>query len=270
MQASLNGTNDIPVLPGLNGRVLLATAGTSGIGLATARIFAASGAKAVILNGRNALRGEQVRSELASQWPRTRFEFHAADLTDESQVAQMFEQIARQTSAIDTLVHSGGAQLRPMLFTDTKVADFRPMIDGHFTAILHVCHHAIPLLTGQKDASIVVVASDAGKLATPAESLIGAAKAAAIMFVRCLGMELSRQGIRANAVTPSIVRDTISYDRVMSGELSRKVFEKAESRARLGVPTPIDVASLAAFLASPLAGRITGQAVSVNGGISAA
>lgn len=56
----------------------------------------------------------------------------------------------------------------------------------------------------------------------------------------------------------------------MSQELSRKVFEKAESRARLGVPVPADIAPLAVFLASPLASRITGQAISVNGGISAA
>jgi 2-hydroxycyclohexanecarboxyl-CoA dehydrogenase len=90
------------------------------------------------------------------------------------------------------------------------------------------------------------------------------------MFTRTLALEVSRFGIRANCVTPSIVRDTISHERVMAGELSRKVFEKAEARARLGVPTPRDVAPLVVFLASPLSARITGQAVSVNGGISAA
>jgi len=90
------------------------------------------------------------------------------------------------------------------------------------------------------------------------------------MFTRTLAIEVSRFGIRANCITPSIVRDTISHERAMSGELSRKVFEKAESRARLGVPTPADIAPLVVFLVSPLASKITGQAISVNGGISAA
>jgi 3-oxoacyl-[acyl-carrier protein] reductase len=75
--------------------------------------------------------------------------------------------------------------------------------------------------------------------------------------------------VRVHAITPSIVKDTLAYERVMSNEFSRKLFQKAESRARLGVVSPKDIAPLAVFLASPASSKMTGQAISVNGGISA-
>lgn len=130
------------------------------------------------------------------------------------------------------------------------------------------CQRTIPMMA--PGGSIVAVASDAGKVATPAETVIGAMEAAVIMFSRTLAMEVSRQGIRVNVVTPSLVANTVSYDRVMSGETSGRIFGKATSKAKLGLPTPEDVAPLAVFLSSPSASKITGQAVSVNGGISAA
>jgi NAD(P)-dependent dehydrogenase (short-subunit alcohol dehydrogenase family) len=90
------------------------------------------------------------------------------------------------------------------------------------------------------------------------------------MFSRTLALEASRHGIRVNAITPSIVKDTSAYKRVMSSEFSQRLFAKAEAKAKLGVATPADIAPLAVFLAGPGAAKITGQAISVNGGISAA
>jgi 2-hydroxycyclohexanecarboxyl-CoA dehydrogenase len=254
----------------LASRVAMVTASTSGIGKQIALQMAAAGARAIILNGRNEETGRAVEAELRTQAPETEVLFVAADLTDPPQVDRLFKQAVDRFGQLDILVHCGGAQVRPDLFANIDPASFRPLIDGHFVSLLTCCHHAVPLMMARGEGAIVVVASDAGKIATPGESIIGATKAAAIMFVRTLALEASRHGIRVNCITPSIVRDTKSYDRVMSGELSRRVFEKAERRARLGVPTPEDIAPLAVFLASPLAGRITGQAVSVNGGISAA
>ena len=71
-------------------------------------------------------------------------------------------------------------------------------------------------------------------------------------------------------VAPSITKDTVSYDRMMGDPFSRKLFEKAEKRARLGVAAAKDIAPLVVFLSGPGATHLTGQAISVNGGISAA
>ena len=94
--------------------------------------------------------------------------------------------------------------------------------------------------------------------------------AAIVMFSRTLAIEAKRSGVRVNCVTPSIVRDTPLYDRLMADDFAGRLFAKAERRAHLGVATPGDLAALVVYLASPAAARLTGQAISVNGGISAA
>lgn len=84
-----------------------------------------------------------------------------------------------------------------------------------------------------------------------------------------MAIEAKREGIRVNCLTPSIVRGTPLYDKLMSDPFATLLFSKAETMAKLGVAEPQDLASLAAFLISPAAARITGQAISVTGGISA-
>jgi NAD(P)-dependent dehydrogenase (short-subunit alcohol dehydrogenase family) len=112
------------------------------------------------------------------------------------------------------------------------------------------------------------VASDAAKLATPGEVVIGAAMASIVMFCRGLANEAKRSGIRVNAITPSIVRGTPLYDQVMADDFSAKMFSKAEQLADLGVATADDLAQLVVFLSSPASSLITGQTISVTGGIS--
>ena len=127
----------------------------------------------------------------------------------------------------------------------------------------------LPHMRTKRGGVIVNIASDAAKHPTPGESVIGAAMAAIVMFSKTLAMEAKRDGIRVNAVTPSLIRDTGAYDRVMAEPFSAKLFEKAAGLASLGVAEPVDVADLVLFLCSPQARRITGQVVSPNGGISA-
>ena len=83
-------------------------------------------------------------------------------------------------------------------------------------------------------------------------------------------MEAKRDGIRVNALTPSLIAGTPTSERVMKEGFSQKLFSKAAAMASLGVAEPDDLAGLIVFLASPAAARLTGQAISVNGGISAA
>jgi NAD(P)-dependent dehydrogenase (short-subunit alcohol dehydrogenase family) len=118
--------------------------------------------------------------------------------------------------------------------------------------------------------AIVSYASDAAKAPTPGESVHGGALAANVMFTKVLALELGRQNIRVNAITPSITRGARTYDAVMAGGFSKKLFEKAERKARLGAASAETVAPMAVFLVSPLASHITGQVISVNGGISVA
>jgi 2-hydroxycyclohexanecarboxyl-CoA dehydrogenase len=105
---------------------------------------------------------------------------------------------------------------------------------------------------------------------TPGESVIGAAMAGIIMFSRTLATEGKRDGIRVNCITPSIISGTATYAQVMADEFSGKLFGKAVKMAQLGVVEPQDMAELIVFLASPAAAKLSGQAISLNGGISQA
>ncbi len=116
---------------------------------------------------------------------------------------------------------------------------------------------------------IINIASDAAKIPTPGESVIGAAMAGIVMFTRALAIEGKRNGIRANVLTPSIVGGTEFYERIMADPFAGKLFGKAVPRAELGLVSMTDLAEIAVFLASPAASKMTGQALSVTGGISA-
>jgi 2-hydroxycyclohexanecarboxyl-CoA dehydrogenase len=89
-----------------------------------------------------------------------------------------------------------------------------------------------------------------------------------MMFSRGLALEAKRHGVRVNAITPSIVRGTPLYDTLMEHPFASKLFNKAEAMASLGVVDADDLAQLVVFLASPAAAKISGQCISMNGGIS--
>jgi NAD(P)-dependent dehydrogenase (short-subunit alcohol dehydrogenase family) len=169
---------------------------------------------------------------------------------------------------IDVLVNSAGGDFIPTLLHDNTLEMIDGAIRHWLISTIYCCRLALPDLAG--GAAIINVASDAAKVPTPGEAVIGAAMAGIAMFSRTFAMEAKRRHIRVNAVAPSLVRDTMTHERVTSSGFSAKLFEKAVSAAHLGIPNPDDVAAVIAFLASAEASKITGQVISVNGGISAA
>jgi NAD(P)-dependent dehydrogenase (short-subunit alcohol dehydrogenase family) len=118
--------------------------------------------------------------------------------------------------------------------------------------------------------AIVTVASDAAKVATPGETLIGAAMAAIVMYSKAAALEVKREGVRINVLTPSLIADTPGAALIAGEPFSAKMFQKAVAMAHLGVAEAADLAAMAVFLASPATRRVTGQAISINGGISVA
>ena len=249
-------------------RRILITGGTSGVGLATARRLAAAGPCRIVLNGRDAGRGAAACAALRALRPDGHAAFVAADVSDAESVAQLVATAARELDGpIDVLVNSAGGDFLPTLFHDTAPADIDGIVRTWLLGTMLVCRHALPHL--RDGAAIVNVASDAAKVPTPGEAAIGAVMAGIAMFSRTLAMEGKRRGLRVNVVAPSLIDGTPTSARVTAGGFSARLFAKAAKAAHLGLPTAEDVAAMVAFLAGPDAARVTGQVVSVNGGISA-
>ncbi len=251
-------------------QAVVVAGGTSGVGLATGLAFARNGCTRLVLVGRNEDRGKHAVEQVLRQSPSCGVEFVAADLNDPATAEEAAAEAHRRLGGIDVLVNSTVAPYQPTLLHDIPIAQLRDVLMQQALGPLLMTRAVLPYLRAQHSGAIVTISSDAAKVPTPGETGIGAAMAAIVTFSQTLAVEAKRDGIRVNVLTPSLIVDTASYDRAMSQEFSRKIFEKITRQAALGVPEPSDLANSVLFLASPLAARITGQVISVNGGISVA
>lgn len=254
----------------MTGRAVLIAGGTSGVGLATAQRFADDGDARIALIGRDGERGEKACAAVRAAHPGCAVHFVAGDANDAGQAVAAATAARDLLDGVDVLVNPTTASYVPRLLRDTPVEEIASMLTDQALAPLHLCRAVLPWMAERRSGAIVNVASDAAKVPTPGETVIGAAMAAIVTFTRTLAVEAKRDGVRVNAVTPSLIEGTATGDRAMAGGFSRKLFEKAKAQAHLGLTEVGDLAELIAFLAGPGAARITGQVVSVNGGISVA
>lgn len=244
--------------------------GTSGVGLASALAFVDAGVRRLALLARNESRGEAACRRVAERCPDANVVFIAADAGESNHADAAIRKAYHALGAIDVLVNTTASAYRPELLHRIAATDIARILTAQALPPMHLTRAVLPLMQDRGGGSIVNVASDAAKIATPGESVLGAAMAAIVMFSRTVAIEAKRNGIRVNAVTPSLIANTPTADNVLKDGFSKALFEKAATLAHLGIAEPEDIASLIVFLGGPGASRLTGQAISVNGGISAA
>ena len=191
------------------------------------------------------------------------------DVTSTDTVRQAITQITEQLGPIDILVNNAGwDELHPFLETDEPFWD--RVIDINFKGCLRVTHAVLPGMVERKWGRIVSISSDAGRVGSSLESVYAGAKAAIVAFSKTIAREVARDGVTANAVCPGPT-ETPLLEQITGGESGAKVIDamrRAVPMKRLG--TPEDVAAAVAFLASDEAGFITGQTLSVSGGLTMA
>jgi 2-hydroxycyclohexanecarboxyl-CoA dehydrogenase len=244
--------------------------GSSGVGLASALRFVDAGVRRVALIARSPERGERARDLVRQRAADASVEFIAADGDEPAEVQRAIDQVLARHERIDVLVNSVASAYRPDLLHRIPIDEVPSILNRQALPPLLFTRAALPSMQENGGGSIVNVASDAAKVATPGETVLGAAMAAIVMFTRTVAIEAKRNGIRVNAVTPSLIAGTPTAERVLADGFSKALFEKAAKLAHLGVAEPDDLAELIVFLGGPASARLTGQAISVNGGISAA
>jgi NAD(P)-dependent dehydrogenase (short-subunit alcohol dehydrogenase family) len=260
---------EAPALMPLNECGVLIAGGTSGVGLTTAMKFAEVGVTRMALLGRNEERGKKAQAAVRARFPLAQVEFVAADAIDPVQAKQAGEEAERLIGSVDILLNSICSRAVPGLFHESPIEEILPTVVDLLMAPLNMCSAVLPGMRSRGRGVIINIASDAAKVPTPGEAVIGAAMAAIVRFSTTLALEAKRFGVRVNTVTPSLIVGTEVYEKIMANEFAGKLFKKAASAAHLGLTRPEDIAHLIVFLASPEASLITGQVISVNGGISA-
>ncbi len=248
-------------------KVALVTGASGGLGLRIAEKLAASGA-IVVINSRTQESAEKAVAGLRSISDRVSYAL--GDCADYAAATRVAETAASINGGIDIVVSSGAqGSVSPMPFADMTGAQLVEAFESRFFARIFPVHAAVPHLK-TRGGAVVMVGTDAGRHPTPGESIVGAVGASVILMTKALAKEFSRWKIRVNSVSLTLTSDTPSWERIFAQEnFQHRLFSKLVERFPSGrPPTAEEVARVAVFLSSEESAQVTGQTISVNGGLS--
>jgi 2-hydroxycyclohexanecarboxyl-CoA dehydrogenase len=240
----------------LEDKIAIVTGGGQGIGRAIAGKLAAEGATVVVTD-----LDEASAKETADALPGAIA--IRADVTDRQGVQAMVSRVVEQFGRVDVLVNNAGWD-KASPFVDSDPDDWDRAIAVNLYGVLHTCKAVLPLMAERGSGAVVNLGSDAGRVGSTGEAVYSAAKGGIIAFTKSLAREMARHQVRINCVCPGPT-DTALFAS-FAGPKLREALTRAIPFRRLGQPD--DVANVVAFLASDEASFITGQTVSVSGGLT--
>lgn len=265
----------------LGGKVAVITGGASGIGLATAKLFAAEGVSVAIWDLDPG--AEVIAREIQDLYGVRAIGLRAIGLqVDVSQESSVSEALAKTLESFETIhhvVHSAaiGSSKFGFPFTNLSPEDWKRTLDVNILGMVRIATALSPVLIRSRAGTCVFVGSVAGQIGSQTDPPYSASKAATINFAQCMAKDLAVHNVRVNTVCPGMVPTKLNrsiwqawYDRVeIAQRLDYDVW--AERKIKQLIPlgqwqTPEDIAAMIVFLSSPLAGQVTGQTINVDGG----
>jgi 2-hydroxycyclohexanecarboxyl-CoA dehydrogenase len=238
-------------------RLALVTGGAGGIGRAIVGALSADGHR--VVSG-DIVEEAAAEAALAVQ----------LDVTDTDSVEAAVGQVERELGPIEILVNTAGwDEFHAFLETDEGFWD--RIIELNYKGCLRVCRRVVPGMVQREYGRVVNISSDAARVGSSQEAVYAGAKAAQVAFGKTLAREVARSGVTVNSVCPGPTETPLLEGMLGAGEASAKMVEalrRAVPMRRLGRPE--EVAAAVAFLSSDAAGYITGQTLSVSGGLTMA
>ena len=248
-----------------NGKTVVVTGGGGGIGGATSRRFAGEGARVAVLD-LNLQAAEAVVAQIrAAGGQAAAFQ---ADITQRASVDAAVAAVEAQLGPVDVLVNNAGWDVfKP--FTKTEPAQWDKLIAINLVGALHLHHAVLPGMAARKAGRIVNISSDAARVGSSGEAVYAACKGGLVAFSKTIAREHARHGITVNVVCPGPT-DTALFADYKEGagnpEKLMEAFTRSIPLGRIGQPDDLPGAIL--FFASDDAAFITGQVLSVSGGLT--
>jgi 3-oxoacyl-[acyl-carrier protein] reductase len=245
----------------LKDQVALVTGGSRGIGRAVVKALAAEGAKVAFVYRGNAEAAESLAAEVASAGGSAKP--LQADVADAAAVENCCKTVIDEFGRVDILVNNAGV-IRDGLFVQMEPEAWDTVIRTNLGGVFNFCRAVAFQMARQRSGRIINVSSVAAEHVNRGQTNYAASKGAVNSFTRALATELAKRGVTVNAVAPGFIATDMSEAvRNAAGDF---IVKKLIPMQRLGKPE--DVAAVVAFLASPEAAYITGQVITVDGGLS--
>jgi 3-oxoacyl-[acyl-carrier protein] reductase len=243
----------------LKDKVALVTGASRGIGRAIATTLAASGATVVVnYKGNQAAAEEVVRQIEANEGQALAIQ---ADIGQAEEVERLFKAVVERFGKIDILVNNAGIT-RDTLLLRMKEEDFDAVLDTNLRGVYLCTKAALRPMTKARGGRIINITSVVGIMGNAGQANYAAAKAGIIGFTKSVAREMASRGITVNAVAPGYIETELTG--VLNDQIRQAIIENVPL-GRMG--TPQDVANVVCFLASDAAAYITGQTLTVDGGM---
>ena len=244
---------------GFENKIAVVTGAASGIGKATAEALAEAGAT-VICGDIDRDKGEAAAAAIRNKGQKA--EFLPVDMTDEASINAFVEAVQAKAGAVDILVNGAGwGQTRPFWETTPDLWD--KLIALNFVGPMKLAKALLPKMMERGSGKIVNIASDAGRVGSLGETVYSGTKGGLIAFTKSLARETARYNINVNCVCPGPTETPLLF---AVPEKHLEAFKKAIPFRRFGKPS--EIADAVVFFASDRASYITGQVLSVSGGLT--